>query len=212
VLATGVRPRIPDIPGIDHPMVLSYPELIREERPVGKRVAVIGAGGIGYDVSEFLTVAGHTALKLEEWQDEWGVTDDNHAPGQLTTPKSSPAIREVTLLQRKSGPFGTTLGKSTGWIHRAALEAKGVTQIGRVNYERIDDRGLHISFGEDREGRRVIDVDNVIVCAGQESVRDLKDQLETLGARVHLIGGADEAGELDAKRAIEQGTRLAAAI
>ncbi|MEU4343958.1 NADPH-dependent 2,4-dienoyl-CoA reductase [Nocardia sp. NPDC023852] len=212
VLATGVRPRIPDIPGIDHSMVLSYPELIRAERPVGKRVAVVGAGGIGFDVSEFLTVAGHTALKLEEWQEEWGVTDDDHAPGQLTTPKPAPAIREVQLLQRKSGPFGTTLGKSTGWIHRAALEAKGVKQIGGVNYERIDDRGLHISFGEKREGRRVIDVDNVIVCAGQESVRDLKDQLETLGVRVHLIGGADEAGELDAKRAIEQGTRLAAEI
>ncbi|MFD0362209.1 FAD-dependent oxidoreductase [Nocardia sp. GCM10030253] len=212
VLATGVRPRVPDIPGIDHPMVLSYQELIREERPVGRRVAVVGAGGIGFDVSEFLTVAGNTAMKLEEWQAEWGVTEDEQARGQLTTPKPSPAIREVTLLQRKTGPFGTSLGKTTGWIHRATLDAKGVEQIGGVNYERIDDRGLHISFGPNREGLRVIDVDNVIVCAGQESVRDLKDQLETLGVRVHLIGGADEAGELDAKRAIEQGTRLAAEI
>ncbi|WP_406281203.1 NADPH-dependent 2,4-dienoyl-CoA reductase [Nocardia sp. NBC_00881] len=212
VLATGVRPHTPDIPGIDHPMVLSYPELIRKERPVGKRVAVIGAGGIGFDVSEFLTVGGHRALRLEEWEDEWGITHDTHAPGQLTRPKPTAALRDVTLLQRKSGAFGTTLGTSTGWIHRAALEAKGVEQIGRVNYERIDDRGLHVSFGENREGRRVIEVANVIVCAGQESVRDLKDQLDPLGVRVHLIGGADEAKEVDAKRAIDQGTRLAAAI
>ncbi|MGO4618188.1 FAD-dependent oxidoreductase [Nocardia sp. 2YAB30] len=212
VLATGVRPHMPDILGIDHPMVLSYPALIRKERPVGKRVAVIGAGGIGFDVSEFLTAAGHSTLKLEEWQDEWGITHDAQAPGQLARPKSSRALRDVTLLQRKSGAFGTTLGTSTGWIHRAALEAKGVEQIGRVNYERIDDRGLHISFDKSREGRRVVDVDNVIVCAGQESVRDLKDPLETLGMRVHLIGGADESAGIDAKRAIDQGTRLAAAI
>ncbi|MEU7630026.1 NADPH-dependent 2,4-dienoyl-CoA reductase [Nocardia sp. NPDC049220] len=212
VLATGVRPRTLDIPGIDHPMVLSYPQAIRRERPVGNRVAVIGAGGIGFDISELLTVDASPALNLEEWQAEWGVTDDDHAPGQLTTRKPTPAIREVTLLQRKTGPFGTSLGKSTGWIHRAALNAKGVTQIGGVNYERIDDRGLHISFGENREGRRVIEVDNVIICAGQESVRDLEDQLETLVGRVHLIGGADEAKELDAKRAIDQGTRLAATI
>ncbi|MFE7798542.1 FAD-dependent oxidoreductase [Nocardia sp. NPDC057440] len=212
VLATGVRPRVPDIPGIDHPMVLSYPELIREERPVGQRVAVVGAGGIGFDVSEFLTVDGPAAQKLEEWQAEWGVTEDEQAPGQLTTPTPSPALRKVTLLQRKTGPFGTTLGTTTGWIHRATLDGKGVEQIGGVNYERIDDRGLHISFGPNREGPRVIDVDNVIVCAGQESVRELRDELETLGVRVHLIGGAEEAGELDAKRAIEQGTRLAATI
>lgn len=116
------------------------------------------------------------------------------------------------MLQRKSGPFGRSLGTTTGWIHRAALEAKGVKQIGGVNYERIDDRGLHISFGNNREDRRVIDVDTVIVCAGQESVRDLEDQLETLGIRAHVIGGAEEAKELDAKRAISQGTRLAAEI
>ncbi|MEU2178157.1 NADPH-dependent 2,4-dienoyl-CoA reductase [Nocardia sp. NPDC019219] len=212
VLATGVRPRVPDIPGIDHPMVLSYPELIRRERPVGDRVAVIGAGGIGFDVGEFLTAGHQGTLPLDQWRDEWGVTDDIHAPGQLRTRRPAPGIREVTLLQRKSGPFGLTLGKTTGWIHRAALEARGVEQIGGVNYERIDDRGLHISFGPQRQGRRVIEVDNVVVCAGQESVRDLGDQLESLGVRVHVIGGADEAKELDAKRAIQQGTQLAAEL
>ena len=147
VVATGVRPRIPQIPGIDHPMVLSYPELIREERPVGRRVAVIGAGGIGFDVSEFLTVDGSPSLKLDDWREEWGVADPEIAPGALTEPRPSPPARDVVLLQRKSGPFGATLGKTTGWVHRAALRAKGVEQVGGVNYERIDDAGLHISFG-----------------------------------------------------------------
>ncbi|NUS42404.1 MAG: NADPH-dependent 2,4-dienoyl-CoA reductase [Mycobacteriaceae bacterium] len=212
VLATGVRPRMPDIPGIDHPMVLSYPELIRQERPVGKRVAVIGAGGIGFDVSEMLTAHGSTALNLEEWQQEWGVTADPQAPGQMTAPSVTPAVRDVTLLQRKSGAFGTTLGKSTGWIHRAALDAKGVQQVGGISYDGIDDRGVHISYGANHEHKRVIEVDNVVVCAGQESVRDLHAQLVYRGLPVHVIGGADEAAELDAKRAIDQGTRLAAAL
>ncbi|MGV9542757.1 FAD-dependent oxidoreductase [Nocardia beijingensis] len=213
VLATGVRPRIPDIPGIDHPMVLSYAELVREEKPVGKRVAVIGAGGIGYDVSEFLTVEGHPTLKLDEWKEEWGVTsDDEQVPGQLTTPRPAPAAREVVLLQRKSTPFGKDLGKTSGWVHRAALKAKGVEQIGGVNYERIDDNGLHISFGEKRQRPQVIPVDNVVVCAGQESVRDLEAPLRAAGMSPHLIGGAELAAELDAKRAIDQGTRLAARL
>ncbi|MEU2254050.1 NADPH-dependent 2,4-dienoyl-CoA reductase [Nocardia xishanensis] len=213
VLATGVRPRIPDIPGIDHPMVLSYAELVREEKPVGKRVAVIGAGGIGYDVSEFLTVEGHPALKLDEWKEEWGVdADDEQAPGQLATPKPSPAARDVVLLQRKSSSFGKDLGKTSGWVHRAALKAKGVEQIGGVNYERIDDNGLHISFGEKRERPQLIPVDNVVVCAGQESVRELAEPLRVAGITPHLIGGAELAAELDAKRAIDQGTRLAARL
>ncbi|RJO77589.1 NADPH-dependent 2,4-dienoyl-CoA reductase [Nocardia panacis] len=213
VLATGVRPRIPNIPGVDHPMVLSYAELVREQRPVGRRVAVIGAGGIGYDVSEFLTVEGHPALKLDEWKQEWGVlSDDPLVPGQLTTPRPAPAAREVILLQRKSGGFGQSLGKTSGWVHCAALKAKGVEQVGGVNYERIDDRGLHISFGDKRERPRVIPVDNVILCAGQESVRDLEAPLRAAGITPHLIGGADLAAELDAKRAIDQGTRLAARL
>ncbi|MGY4099967.1 FAD-dependent oxidoreductase [Nocardia sp. R16R-3T] len=213
VLATGVRPRIPDIPGIDHPMVLSYAELVREERPVGKRVAVIGAGGIGYDVSEFLTVEGHPALELDEWKQEWGIDSaDDQARGQLTEPKPAPAAREVVLLQRKSTPFGKDLGKTSGWVHRAALKAKGVEHVGGVNYERIDDHGLHISFGEKRQRPQLIPVDNVIICAGQESVRDLEEPLRAAGADIHLIGGADLAAELDAKRAIDQGTRLAARL
>ncbi|GAD87008.1 NADPH-dependent 2,4-dienoyl-CoA reductase [Nocardia asteroides] len=213
VLATGVRPRIPNIPGIDHPMVLSYAELVKEEKPVGKKVAVIGAGGIGYDVSEYLTVEGHPTLKLDEWKEEWGVdADDEQVRGQLKQPKPSPAARDVVLLQRKSTPFGKDLGKTSGWVHRAALKAKGVEQVGGVNYERIDDAGLHISFGDKRENPRVIAVDNVIVCAGQESVRELEEPLRAAGVDLHLIGGADVAAELDAKRAIAQGTRLAARL
>ncbi|MEV4207762.1 NADPH-dependent 2,4-dienoyl-CoA reductase [Nocardia salmonicida] len=213
ILATGVRPRIPNIPGIDHPMVLSYAELVKEEKPVGKKVAVIGAGGIGYDVSEYLTVEGHPTLKLDEWKEEWGVDSENEqVPGQLRKPKPSPAARDVVLLQRKSTPFGKDLGKTSGWVHRAALKAKGVEQVGGVNYERIDDAGLHISFGEKHENPRVIEVDNVIVCAGQESVRELEEPLRAAGVDLHLIGGADLAAELDAKRAIDQGTRLAARL
>jgi 2,4-dienoyl-CoA reductase (NADPH2) len=212
VVATGVRPRVPDIAGIDHPKVLSYPELIRGERTAGRRVAVIGSGGIGFDVGELLTVAGSSALDLAEWQREWGVTYDEQAPGQLTTRTWSPAVREVTMLKREPGPFGTTLGKTTGWIHRTALEARGVEQIAGVNYELIDDRGLHISFGPNHEGLRVLEVDSVVICAGQESVRELVDPLSARGLRWHVIGGADEAKELDAKRAIEQGTQLAAAL
>ncbi|MFC9895072.1 FAD-dependent oxidoreductase [Nocardia sp. NPDC127579] len=213
VLATGVRPRIPRIPGIDHPMVLSYAELVREGKPVGKRVAVIGAGGIGYDVSEFLTVEGHPTLKLDEWKEEWGVdSEDEQVRGQLATPKPSPAAREVVLLQRKTSAFGKGLGKTSGWVHRAAVKAKGVEQVGGVNYERIDDSGLHISFGEKHERPQLIPVDNVIVCAGQESVRDLEEPLRAAGITPHLIGGAELAAELDAKRAIDQGTRLAARL
>ncbi|MEC3957064.1 NADPH-dependent 2,4-dienoyl-CoA reductase [Nocardia sp. CDC153] len=212
ILATGVKPRIPNIPGIDHPKVLTYAELVREGKPVGKKVAVIGAGGIGFDVSEFLTVDGHPSLKLDEWKEEWGVSDDPNVPGFVTTPKPSPAAREVVLLQRKSSSFGKDLGKTSGWVHRAAVKAKGVEQIGGVNYERIDDRGLHISFGEKRQRPRVIECDNVILCAGQESVRDLQEPLQNAGVKVHLIGGADLAAELDAKRAINQGTRLAAGL
>jgi len=213
VLATGVRPRVPAIPGIDHPMVLTYAELVREERPVGKRVAVIGAGGIGYDIGEFLTVDGHPTLKLDEWKQEWGIESaDERVPGQLRAPEPAAPARDVVLLQRKTTPFGTGLGKTSGWVHRAALKAKGVEHIGGVNYERIDDDGLHISFGDKRERPRVIGCDNVVVCAGQESVRELAEPLRAAGVRVHLIGGAELAAELDAKRAIDQGTRLAARL
>lgn len=212
VIATGVVPRMPDIPGIDHPKVLSYADVVRDGRPVGKTVAVIGAGGIGVDVSEFLTHEHSPTLDLKEWKQEWGVADPESAPGALTTPQPAPSPREVYLLQRKPGRIGAGLAKTTGWVHRAALKAKGVQELSGVNYERIDDAGLHITFGEKREHPRTLAVDTVVICAGQESVRDLVDELTVAGVTTHVIGGADVAAELDAKRAIEQGTRLAAGI
>jgi 2,4-dienoyl-CoA reductase (NADPH2) len=211
VLATGVAPRLPDIPGIDHPMVLSYAEAILG-RPIGKTVAVVGAGGIGFDVSEFLVTNQSPTLNLKEWKAEWGVADPQEARGALTTPIPLPPAREVYLLQRTKGPQGRGLGKTSGWVHRASLKAKGVQQLSGVNYERIDDAGLHISFGSDRSGRRVLAVDNVIICAGQESVRDLEEGLRRNGIEPHVIGGADVAAEVDAKRAIKQGTELAARL
>jgi 2,4-dienoyl-CoA reductase (NADPH2) len=215
VLATGVAPRIPDIPGIDHPMVLSYVEAITG-KPVGKTVAVVGAGGIGFDVSEFLVTTPAEPPKyprspqhLKEWKAEWGAADPQEARGALTTPIPAPAAREVYLLQRTKGPQGRRLGKTSGWVHRASLKAKGVQQLSGVNYERIDDAGLHISFGPQRERRQVLEVDNVVICAGQEPVRDLEDGLRRNGIEPHIIGGAAMAVELDAKRAIKQGTELA---
>ncbi|MHA4850743.1 FAD-dependent oxidoreductase [Rhodococcus sp. MSC1_016] len=212
VIATGVTPRLPSIPGIDHPTVLTYPEVVRGRKSVGKSVAVIGAGGIGVDVSEFLTHEHSPTLDLKEWKQEWGVTEPEAAAGALTTPIPEPSPREVYLLQRKSGRIGAGLAKTTGWVHRAALKNKGVHELSGVNYERIDDEGLHITFGDKREKPRTLAVDNVVICAGQESVRDLVDELTVAGVSTHVIGGADVAAELDAKRAIEQGTRLAARI
>jgi 2,4-dienoyl-CoA reductase (NADPH2) len=214
VLATGVAPRKPDIPGIDHPMVLSYAEALTGA-PIGKSVAVIGAGGIGFDVSEFLVTDESPTLNVKEWKAEWGALDPQDAPsvrGALTTPIPLPPAREVYLLQRTKGAQGTRLGKTSGWVHRATLKAKGVHQLSGVNYERIDDAGLHISFGRERSGARVLAVDNVIVCAGQDSVRDLEDGLRARGVQPHVIGGAAVAAELDAKRAIRQGTELAARL
>ncbi|MDI9952643.1 MULTISPECIES: NADPH-dependent 2,4-dienoyl-CoA reductase [Rhodococcus] len=212
IVATGVTPRVPSIPGIDHPKVLTYPEVVRGGKAVGQSVAVIGAGGIGVDVSEFLTHEHSPTLDLKEWKQEWGVTEPEAAAGALTTPIPEPSPREVYLLQRKSGRIGAGLAKTTGWVHRAALKNKGVQELSGVNYERIDDDGLHITFGAKRERPRTLAVDNVVICAGQESVRDLVDELTVAGVTTHVIGGADVAAELDAKRAIEQGTRLAARI
>jgi 2,4-dienoyl-CoA reductase (NADPH2) len=207
VLATGVVPRVPAIPGIDHPKVLSYVDVVRAGRPVGDAVAVIGAGGIGVDVSEFLTTV--EAPDLAAWKAEWGVGDPTQLPGALAVPRPEPSPRKVYLLQRKTGKIGAGLGKTTGWVHRAALKNKQVEQLRGVNYERIDDEGLHITFGPKREKPRVLAVDNVVICAGQEPLRDLAEALRATGRPVHLIGGADVAAELDAKRAIEQATRLA---
>jgi len=212
IVATGVVPRVPAIEGIDHPKVLSYVDVVRHGRPVGERVAVIGAGGIGVDVTEFLTHDASPALDLAAWKAEWGVGDPELLPGALAQPKPEPSPRQVYLLQRKASRIGDGLGKTTGWVHRAALKNKQVEQLRGVNYERIDDRGLHITFGPKREQARVLEVDTVVVCAGQEPVRDLAEELTAAGRPVHVIGGADVAAELDAKRAIDQGTRLAATI
>lgn len=212
VLATGVAPRIPAIPGIDHPMVLTYAEAITGVRPVGRTVAVVGAGGIGFDVTELLVTDSSPTLNLKEWKAEWGVADPREARGALTTPLPAPPAREVYLLQRTKGPQGKRLGKTTGWVHRASLKAKGVHQLSGVNYEQINDDGLHISFGPKRRRPQLLAVDNVVVCAGQEPVRDLESELRRHGINPHISGGAAVAAELDAKRAIKQGTELAARL
>ena len=215
IIATGVVPRNPGIPGQDHPKVLSYIDVLLHRKPVGPRVAVIGAGGIGFDVAEFLVSEGHsTTIDLPAWQAEWGVTDPALAVGGLNPagPQATPPGRQVTLLQRKAGKLGEGLGKTTGWIHRTALKMKRVTMIGGVNYERISDEGLLVSDGEKRENLRWIACDTVVLCAGQLPLRELADALIAQGQQVHLIGGAHEAGELDAKRAIDQAARLAAAL
>jgi len=215
IVATGVLPRDPKIEGQDMPHVLSYVDVLRSKAQVGKRVAVIGAGGIGFDVSEFLVHEGvSTTLDLAEWKEEWGVGDPSETRGGLAPagPQPDAPAREVILLQRKAERHGKRLGKTTGWIHRAALKMKNVEMIGGVNYERIDADGLHVSFGEARENPTLVKCDTIVMCAGQVSERSLADALEAKGVSVHVIGGADVAGELDAKRAIDQGTRLAAVL
>jgi 2,4-dienoyl-CoA reductase (NADPH2) len=215
IIATGVVPRDPQIDGQDHPKVLSYIDVLRGQAPVGKRVAIIGAGGIGFDVAEFLVQDGPSpTLHLDEWLEEWGVVDPADARGGLAVQRSKPQppAREVTLLQRKAGKHGAKLGKTTGWIHRATLKMSNVQMIGNVNYERIADEGLLISFGKNHEKPTWLDVDNVVLCAGQQPLRDLEQPLEAAGIPVHVIGGADVATELDAKRAIDQGSRLAATL
>ncbi len=216
IVATGVVPRSPGIEGQDHPKVLNYIDVLRHRAPVGERVAIIGAGGIGFDVAEFLVHdEGHSpTVNLDEWLSEWGVVDPAEARGGLASDRRppQPPAREVTLLQRKKGKLGAKLGKTTGWIHRATLKMNGVQMIGDVNYERIGDDGLLISYGEKRENPTWLKVDNVVLCAGQEPLHELKEPLESAGVPVHVIGGADIAAELDAKRAIDQGSRLAAGL
>ncbi len=214
VLATGVRPRDPKIPGEDLPHVLSYVDVLRHGAPVGERVAIVGAGGIGFDVAEFLvTPPGHSpTLDLQEWLAEWGVADPAQVRGGVVRPRPAPPARRVTLLQRKSGKLGKGLGKTTGWIHRAALQMKQVEMIGGVNYERITPEGLFVTHGPERKDGQLIECDTVVLCAGQEPLRELQAPLQAAGVAVHLIGGAHEAAELDAKRAIAQGTTLAAAL
>ncbi|MFO1174796.1 MAG: NADPH-dependent 2,4-dienoyl-CoA reductase [Paracoccaceae bacterium] len=213
VIATGVRPRIPEIETAPTTTVVSYAELLSGEVQAGARVAVIGAGGIGFDVAEFLVQAkpGPT-LVPDHWRAEWGVGDPSAWRGGLRSPVPERPARQVTLMQRKPERPGRGLGRTTGWIHRATLLAKGVEMIGGVNYERIEAAGVRVSFGPGRESPRLIAADTVVFCTGQESETRLAQALLAEGRAVHLIGGADLAAELDAKRAIDQGTRLAARL
>jgi 2,4-dienoyl-CoA reductase (NADPH2) len=215
IVATGVLPRDPEISGQDRPNVCSYIDILTGKVVAGDRVAVVGAGGIGFDVSEYLVHQGDSpTLNQSLWQEEWGIGDPETQRGGLVPSGAKPEApaRQVTLLQRKNERLGRRLGKTTGWVHRAVLKMKDVEMIGGVNYERIDAQGLHISFGETRENPIVIEADTIVLCAGQLPERSLADALEAAGVARHVIGGADVASELDAKRAIDQGTRLAAAL
>ena len=209
IIATGISPRMPAIEGIDHPKVLNYLDVIGSKKPVGQKVAIIGAGGIGFDTAEYITHSGEsTSTNIPAFMKEWGIdmTFGSRSGIEGVTAQPEPNPREVYLLQRKTTRVGKGLGKTTGWIHRAGLAMKGVRMMPGCDYSHIDDQGLHITVGDEPQ---VLDVDSIIVCAGQDPLRELVDDLNLPH---HLIGGADEAGELDAKRAINQGTRLAAAM
>ncbi|MER7538516.1 NADPH-dependent 2,4-dienoyl-CoA reductase [Streptomyces sp. NPDC097704] len=210
VVATGVTPRTPGIAGEDHPSVLSYLDVLRDGAPVGDRVAIIGAGGIGFDVAEFLTDGGEGASQdPETYFRQWGVDTSYENRGGLRAPERNAPPRQVHLLQRKTSKVGAGLGKTTGWIHRTELKHRGVSMVAGVSYERIDDAGLHLTIDGEAQ---LLPVDTVVLCSGQEPKRDLYEELVAAGRPAHLIGGADVAAELDAKRAIDQGTRLAAAL
>ncbi|WP_166268090.1 NADPH-dependent 2,4-dienoyl-CoA reductase [Marinobacter caseinilyticus] len=220
VIATGVKPRTPRIEGIEHPKVLGYLDVLRHNKPVGNTVAVIGAGGIGFDVSEFLThdAAQHAEgeqISVLDWQKEWGVQPDFEGPGGLVEREPTASPRKVYLMQRKTSKVGGGLGKTSGWVHRNSLKHRGVEMLRGVSYRKIDDDGLHVTVSS-KDGKhqehKVLAVDHVILCAGQEPFRELYDELANLGMTTHLIGGADVAEELDAKRAIRQGTEVAAAL
>ncbi|MDN5573969.1 MAG: NADPH-dependent 2,4-dienoyl-CoA reductase [Micrococcales bacterium] len=225
ILATGVDPRVPEIEGLEHPSVITYPDLVSGRRQAGQRVAVIGAGGIGVDVCEFLTHTGPQPTPVEDWQKEWGVaplTGPDAQIGALRKPEPEPSPRQVHLIQRRTSSIGKDLGVTTGWVHRAALRARGVHQITGAQYVRIDDDGLHLTVpagdSSDTEATDapreplVLPVDSVILCAGQVSQRELVEPLEHSGISLHIIGGADVAAELDAKRAIKQGVEVAAGL
>jgi len=215
VIASGVLPRDPGIPGQDGKNVLSYLDVLSGNAEVGARVVIVGAGGIGFDVAEYLTQEHPSPTEnLTEWMLEWGVTDPDQARSGLSPegPQPQPPARHVTLLQRKAERPGKRLGKTTGWIHRASLKMKGVEMLSGVNYERIDYQGLHVTSGESRENPTLVQADTVVLCAGQISDRSLADALADHDIPVHVVGGADVAAELDAKRAIDQGTRLAATL
>ncbi len=213
VVATGVTPRDPRLPGQDHPMVLTYPDVLLRGAPVGKRVAIVGAGGIGFDVAAFLVhPGGGHPPEVGPWLAAWGVGDPAEARGGVVKPRPPAPARQVFLLQRKASRPGAGLGKTTGWIHRALLKTARVEMLAGLDYAGVDDRGLTIRTGKEKEKTRLLEVDNVILCAGQESRRDLVAPLQAAGLPVHVIGGADVAAELDAKRAIDQGSRLGARL
>ncbi|MFC3460145.1 MULTISPECIES: NADPH-dependent 2,4-dienoyl-CoA reductase [Massilia] len=211
IVATGVRMRKPAIPGIEHPMVLSYLEVLRDKVQVGKRVAIIGAGGIGFDTGEFLLhdPAHPLPQPVSTWTGEWGVDLNVSTPGGLVQPVPAHPYRQLWLLQRKTTRPGAGLGKTSGWVHRAALSRGGVRMMAGVQYDRIDDAGLHITVGGKQQ---VLEVDNVVICAGQESLDELTAAEAGNGPRFHKIGGAALAAELDAKRAIREGAELAARL
>ncbi|WP_051228286.1 NADPH-dependent 2,4-dienoyl-CoA reductase [Oceanospirillum beijerinckii] len=212
ILATGISPRTPAIEGVEHPKVISYIEAITETKPIGEKVAVIGAGGIGFDVSELVTQKGPSAsLNIDEFMSEWGVdlTVQNRGGVEGVSAHNPEAARQVWLLQRKTSKPGAGLGKTTGWIHRAALQKRNVKMLAGCDYQKIDDAGLHLTVNGEEQ---LLPVDTIIICAGQEPRRDLEEGLKALGKNPHLIGGADVAAELDAKRAIDQGLRLAATL
>ncbi|HHY6939391.1 FAD-dependent oxidoreductase [Yersinia enterocolitica] len=212
ILACGIRPRLPAIKGIEHPKVLTYLDVLRDKKPVGKRVAIIGAGGIGFDTAEYLSQSGDSSsLDSRAFSQEWGIDQDLAQRGGLSPVggKVHPSPRQIFLLQRKTSKVGEGLGKTTGWIHRTSLAMRGVRMLNSVSYESIDDEGLHIIRAEQAS---CLPVDTIIICAGQEPRRELHLPLLEMGKTVHLIGGADIAAELDARRAIDQGTRLALTI
>ena len=212
IIATGIKPRIPNINGIEHHKVLSYLDVLKDKKPIGKRVAIIGAGGIGFDLSEYLLHSGESsAMNLDLWLKEWGIDTSIKSRGGIDgiKPVIHPGEREIFMLKRSKGKFGGRLGKTTGWIHRANLKKKNVQFINEVAYTKIDDQGLHYI---QNEKAKILDVDHIVICAGQTPLRELYDALSELGKKVHMIGGADVAAELDAKRAIDQGCRLAAEI
>jgi 2,4-dienoyl-CoA reductase (NADPH2) len=212
IIATGISPRTPNIEGINHSKVVSYLDVLKHKKQVGKRVAVIGAGGIGFDVSEFLLHQGDSStLDIDSWLAEWGIDKNIEARGGIAgvQPSFPSAKREIFMFKRSKGKFGGNLGKTTGWIHRANLKKQNVQFINEVQYTKIDDQGLHYTKGEQS---KILEVDHVIICAGQTPLKELYTALELSGKNIHIIGGADIADELDAKRAIDQGCRLAASL
>ncbi len=209
VLATGVVPRQVDFAGAEHPKVVGYLDVLRDHKKLGPKVALIGAGGIGFDVAEYITTEHSPTLDAEEWNEIWGVDKAYAARGALTKPKAESTSREVWLLQRKTSKVGKGLGKTSGWVHRATLKKKGVQMLAGVTYKKVDDQGLWIEIDGNEQ---LLPVDNVVICAGQLPLRELQEELQQAGQSVHLIGGADVAAELDAKRAIRQGAELAAAL